>query len=501
MALGRNIIANYVGQGLRASLGILLVPVYIEYLGIESYGLIGIFGVLQAWLSLLDLGLKPALSREMARFSGGAHSAEWIRDLLRTIEIIGFSVAALVAVGLAVASPWLAENWVTSKTLSTDTVVLSFRVMGLVTALRFVENIYTSSLVGLQRQVLENAVSSVAAVVRGLGAIAVLHWGSRTVSAFFAWQAVVSVVTVFALAWGVYRQLPKTERSARFSRASLEGIWRFASGILVLTLQSLLLTNLDKLVLSKVLTLEQLGHYVLAGVAANSLGMLSQPVASALTPRFTELATKGAQRELADAYHFGSQTVAVLAGSAAVVLITFSERVLILWTKKPELAGPVAPLMAVLVLGSLFNGLMYVPYQLQLAHGWTRLTTIFNAVLIVIVVPTLFLVAPSKGAAGAAALWAGINASYLLIAIPIMHRRLLPDSMWQWYLRDTLRPIAVAVVVCQLWRLTLAPTGGRFTELLAIGLISTTTLAAAAVTAPGFGARILSRLRPARPAG
>jgi len=54
------------------------VPLYIKYLGIEAYGLIGVFAILQAWLRLLDMGMKPAINREMARFTGGAHNAQSI---------------------------------------------------------------------------------------------------------------------------------------------------------------------------------------------------------------------------------------------------------------------------------------------------------------------------------------------------------------------------------------------------------------------------------------
>ena len=71
MSLRRNVLANYLGQGWRAIMSLAFVPVYIKYLGIEAYGLIGIFVMLQAWLTLLDMGMKPALAREMARFTGG----------------------------------------------------------------------------------------------------------------------------------------------------------------------------------------------------------------------------------------------------------------------------------------------------------------------------------------------------------------------------------------------------------------------------------------------
>ena len=66
-------------------MGVVFVPVYIHYLGIESYGLIGLFALLQAWLTLLDMGMTPTLSREMARFTGGSSDGQSLRDLLRSV--------------------------------------------------------------------------------------------------------------------------------------------------------------------------------------------------------------------------------------------------------------------------------------------------------------------------------------------------------------------------------------------------------------------------------
>jgi len=185
VSLKKNVVANYCGQGWQALMGLAFIPLYIKYLGIEAYGLIGIFAILQAWLSLLDMGMKPALGREMARFTGGAHNAQSIRDLLRSIEIIGIAIATGVALGFWAASGWLASHWVTARSLPSDVVAQAFSVMGVVTALRFVESIYVSSIVGLQRQVLHNAATSVMATVRGLGAVGLLAWVSPTIGAFF----------------------------------------------------------------------------------------------------------------------------------------------------------------------------------------------------------------------------------------------------------------------------------------------------------------------------
>ena len=68
--LKRNLVANYAGQAWSAVMGLAFIPVYIHYLGVEAYGLIGLFAVLQAWLALLDMGLTPTLAREMGRYTG-----------------------------------------------------------------------------------------------------------------------------------------------------------------------------------------------------------------------------------------------------------------------------------------------------------------------------------------------------------------------------------------------------------------------------------------------
>ena len=73
--LKRNLIANYLGQGWTALMGLAFVPLYIQYLGIEAYGLIGLFAVLQAWLALLDMGLTPRRFQVRALASRGQGAA------------------------------------------------------------------------------------------------------------------------------------------------------------------------------------------------------------------------------------------------------------------------------------------------------------------------------------------------------------------------------------------------------------------------------------------
>jgi len=493
--LKRNLIANYLSQGWIALMGLAFIPLYIKYLGIEAYGLIGLFGVLQAWLSLLDMGMTPTLNREMARFTGGTHSATSIRDLLRSIEIIALGIATLAGLGIWAASGWLASDWLRAENLPIDTVAQAFTIMGAVTAFRFVEGIYRSAIVGLQRQVLYNAVNSALATLRWLGAVGILMWVSPTIEAFFIWQGVISLLTLGVLASVTYRTLPNAERHGQFSIPALRGIGRFVGGMIGITFLSLLLMQMDKIMLSKLLTLSDYGYYTLATVVAAALYMLTGPITQAWFPRLSELHANNQQAELITKYHQGAQLVSVFMGSAGIVMIVFAEPILQLWTRNAELAHRSATLLSLLALGNLLNGLMWIPYQTQLAHGWTGLTTRINIVSVAIIVPTILWATPRYGAEGAAWVWVGLNAGYVLIGIHFMYRKILTHEKWRWYGQDVLQPLLAASTVAILLHWALPTDLAYLYQLIGLLVASSLTLLASAFAATYVRYSLLAQLR------
>ncbi len=472
-------------------MGIAFVPLYIKYMGVEAYGLVGVFTILQTWLTLLDVGTRPALAREMSRYSVGARDIQSIRNLLRSVEILGAAIAGAAAVCIAIASHWLAAKWLSTSTLSTGAIAKAMSIMGMVAAFRFIENIYVSGLFGLDRQLLPNAVMVITSTIRGIGAIAVLAWISPTVTAFFVWQLAISIATTLAYAWSLHRILPKAASPARFSVAALVGVRRFAGGMLGITFLALLLTQVDKMLLVHLLSLEAFSYYTLAGVVAGGLNSLTLPIATTYYPRFTQLVTVGDHELLANIYHQAAQLLAVVAGSAAVVLIVFSDRIMLLWTGNPTLTEHVSELLAVLTLGTLMNGLMWIPYQMQMAHGWTSLTVFVNASAVALLVPAIVIIVPRYGGLGAAWVWVVLNVGYLIIDIYFMHRRVLKSEKWRWYRDDNLLPLLSAATVAVLFRYAL-PTGiGKVGEFGALAVTACAVAAAAALSAPLIRSRVV----------
>jgi O-antigen/teichoic acid export membrane protein len=499
---GRNILANYVGQGVASLLSLALVPVYIGYIGMESYALVGLFAVIQAWLALLDLGMTPTLGREMARFSARVVPVQFIRDLLRSLETIYFALAAMVALALTLGAGWLAEHWLKVEHLPLQAVAGALSMLGIVVALRFCEGIYRSGLMGLQQQVWVNVAGTLLALLRSLGALAVLALVSPTVQAFFVWQGLVSLLTLVVLARRLHSSLPQPPAPARFSWDALIEVKNFAGGIFGITLLSLLLTQIDKVLLSRLLTLTDFGYYLLASTIAAALYLVSAPIGQAMAPVLVRLVEDGAPEPLSNAYHKASQLVTVLLVPAVLLMVLFPQGVLFAWSGDPVLAARTAPILALLALGTFVSAQFQIPYQLQLAAGWTGLILRMNIVGVAFLVPALLWAVPREGVVAAAAVSVTMNLFYLLIGIPLMHRRLLKGAMWQWYVADLAMPAAAAMLAC-VPMLIIVQTSepgrlGWLALLLATGALSVT---AAAMAAGRIRPDVLRRLRLARVRG
>jgi len=495
MTVRRNVIANYLGQGWTTLMGLAFIPVYIRLLGIEAYGLIGIFALLQTWLSLLDLGLTPTISREMARFTVGGHDPQSIRDLLRSVEIITLGLAALVSVGVWASSAWLAANWLDAESLSANAVANALAIMGAVVGLRFVESIYRSSIVGLQRQVALNAVVGVVATLRGLGAVGILVWISPTITAYFVWQGIVSAITVGALGILVHRSLPPSTRTSRVSLEPLREVWRFAAGTVTLTFLGLLLSQADKVILSSILSLSAFAIYSLAYTGASAVRLLAIPIDQAVFPRLTQLHQEGDQRGLAHLYHRATQYSAVLMGGIGLFLAVFGREVLVLWTQDAALADKTYAVLWILVIGMILNGIMNTPYYLQMAAGWTDLLVRVNAVMVVMFVPLIYVLAQTFGVTGAAASWVLLNLVYAVAVAQLMHRRLLPSEKRDWYTKDVLLPLVAAAATALLLKRIVPAELGILPMILALSLSLAVTVTVAAVAAEYVRAALIGQLR------
>jgi O-antigen/teichoic acid export membrane protein len=492
--LKKNIAANFVGRIWQALMALIFIPIYIKFMGIEAWGLIGIFATLQGIFGLLDMGLSSTLNREMARLSILPHKEQEMRDLVRTLEAIYWSVSVFVGIAAISLSPIIAHHWIKAGQLSTTTIEQALLIMGFVMALQMPIGFYSGGLMGLQRHVLLNAINICVSTLRGAGAILILWLLSPTIQAFFLWQIIISSINIFLLASFFWRRLPRGDNKAVFQKQLLKGIWRFTAGISGITILATILSQLDKIILSKILSLEMFGYYALASTVVTSLGHLILPAFSSIYPRFTQLVSINDQEGLKRFYHKSCQFMSILILPAAIVIAFFSYEILLLWTQDPKMAEKSYLLVSILICGTALNGLMHLPYALQLAFGWTRLSVFKNVIAVILVVPLIFYMSTHYGAFGAASVWLVLNLGFVFFEIPIMHRRLLRKEKWRWYWQDVCLPLMTCVLIAGLGRIFVSRPISQFMMLLYLIIISVLTLGIAAITTPVTKTWLLKQL-------
>lgn len=436
MSIRVNLVANYIGQLYSALIGILLVPLYIEYLGIEAYGLVGFFTTLQGWFMLLDAGLTPAIGREAARFNGGAIDALNLRRLLRSLEGIVIAVGTIGATAVALGAGLIASSWLQPEQLRQEDVALAVALMGITIALRWISGLYRAAIGGLEDIVWLSGFSIVVATLRFVLVIPVLHYVGSTPTLFFGYQLAVAVLEMLVLIGHTYRSLPIVRQRVSWSLKPVREVLPFALGSGIATVVWVLVTQTDKILLSGVISLSEYAYFSMAVLVASGVTLLTAPISGALVPRLTRLGASGDNAGLMRLYRDATQLAAVLATPLVLVLAIFPEQVILAWTGKADVAANAASVLTLYAVGNGVLALAALPYYLQIARGDLSLHTAGNVLFLLLYVPSLFFAAKHFGAHGAGYAWIAANVLPFLTWLPLVHRRYLERMHVDWMLRD-----------------------------------------------------------------
>jgi len=479
----RNVFANLASAGWSAALGVLCLPLYIKLMGVEAFGLVGIFAMLRSVFVVLDLGIGATLCREIARLVAEGDNIREQRDLVFTLQFIYWLMALTIAATIFLLAPTVAHHWVRAETISTGTLTNSIRMMGIALALQFAFVFYQGGLIGLQRQVLLNGITVSQVTLRSLGALLALHLISPIPEVFFAGQIVAGAAGTGAVAVSLWRCLPASHgKRVRFRPEIIRRLWRFSAAFAANSVTNLGLLQGDKIILSRLLSLEMFGYYALAHGIASGLYAVIMAVVVAIFPQFSGLVARGDEAEISRAYHRGCQLMSVMMVPVAVTTVIFSREVLLLLTGDPVIVEKVYLILTLVAGGMLLHGLIQPLYYLQMAYDRWRPIARANLILLLCFIPLYLLMARRYGGTGAASVWVILNVCYLFI-LPFMYRPVMRGQQWRWLFKDVGLPVAGVLVIVGAAYWLLPAHSSRF-ELLAyliatglLGMIAAAALA------------------------
>ena len=467
MSLKSNVAANYASQIYTTLIGIVLVPLYVQMMGAEAYGLVGFFAMLQAWFNLLDLGLTPTIARESARYRGGAMSALAYRRLYRSLGLIFAAVAIVGGAALLLMADTVARQWLKASSLPAADVSAAIRIMAVCVALRWMGGLYRGVVSGSERLVWLSGFTALVATLRFAGVFASMAVWGFTPIVFFWHQLAVAALEAVVLLVMCQRLLPAVSslgEAIGWSFKPVQPLLRFSLTIAFTSSVWVLVTQTDKLILSGVLPLAEYGTFTLAVLVAGGITIISGPISTALMPRMARLHAEGRHDEVRRLYNLSAQFISVVAGSLAVTLLVCADTLLFAWSGNAELSTAAAPVLRLYAVGNGLLALGAFPYYLQYARGNLRYHLIGNVVLVVVLVPAICLAALQAGGVGAGWAWVAMNALYLLFWVGYVHAKLEPGLHGPWLAGNVfaiLLPTVGVGLLLGTWRSGL---GGRWLE-------------------------------------
>lgn len=430
----RNILANLLGSGWIIGLTILTTPLQINILGIEAYGLVGFIATLQMAFTVFDLGLSSTITRELAadHSPGRTHSIA----LIRTGATIYWIFALVVGITLVGFSDSIARDWFKAKQIDVSLLAQGLRVIALYLALRWPVALYIGILSGLQRMDILNTVKVLTASARlGGGIVVLLIW--RDLQALLWWMSFNAFVEVLAYAFVCQRAYSAMPWRPGMSWPALKAVWRFSLSMSALAVLAMLIVQLDRLMISKMLTLDVLGYYSLAYNTSAGITVLIASISSAVFPSFAAAYSEGTPGVLLRRYDNANRVVLFVAGCAVFALIFFGNPILSLWTNPAAAAGAWQP-MALLAAGFWWSAAISNAYNVSVASGNPNWPLKVNLLIAVPYAVGLYWMIGRFGINGAAGTWLLLNLSYALILVPKVHRTVLRIGTLRWFFRTLL---------------------------------------------------------------
>lgn len=416
----KNILANYLGMGAVVLAPVLALPWYLSELGPKQFGLIGFIAMLQAVLGMLDAGMSQALVREVAvRFDTTDQGRHKTASLLLVFERLYWGFALCAAVAVALMAETIAKFWLNLDGLPISTGQGAVYGAAAIFAVQFPGSIYRSLMAGGQAQVALNGIMASGALMRHIGGVVVVFaWPA--LSTYLVWHAVITLLETLVrgrFAWSLV-QVTRTE--VWWNSNELRSVWRLVVAMSGATLLGALTVQMDRIILSRMVGIEQFGYYTIAATVAVGSLQLIYPLIQAVLPRAIQLRNDPVELRRLSIKLAG--LMCTIIGLGAIAFAIAGMWFLKVWLRSPEVGAQVYPMLAVLLAGSAVNALYNVGYVNWLVNQEVRRVLQVNVLALLFSVILIPLFVTWQGAIGAAFGWLAINLIGFVLSLGWLRR-------------------------------------------------------------------------------
>lgn len=348
--------------------GLASVPTFLHFLGSEAYGVVGLYLSLIALTGVVDMGVPVSANRQISVLLAQQASILQISQTVRSLETFVWIVSTLLLIGLSLSVDYLASEWLNMVALSVDEVSSALTLAAFAIALRFPIAFYNNCLFALNRHASANILISTAAMLRFVFPVLLFLSFSPSLELLFYSQILVSVLEVLFCAKLVWQE------KMRFfcGLASLEAlrpITKMMGSLTGLSLTAIALSQLDKIVLSRIVTLDVFGVYSASYSIAMGVLPIAYSIGNASFPQIVRYHACNSAQEFQKVLRKSLILIIILTTPIVSSFVFYSSQLTKIVENFTDQGGLLLTYLALLVVGAFVQCLGVVLHGALIAQG------------------------------------------------------------------------------------------------------------------------------------
>jgi len=388
--IAQNVLSNWFALAATTVIAFFLSPFIVHHLGNLGYGVWVIIMSLVAYMGLLDLGLRGAVTRFVSKGSAQENHAESSQAVSGALWIRLWISSAIIVAGL-ILSAGFNHIFVIPVALQQPA-----RIALLVTAVTVSMNlwcgVFAGVLVALHRYDVTSGVSIVQAVLRAAGIVFLLRSG-HGILALAIWDLCTGITAnaiTIVFCFRIYPQLKLV--FGRPDRSTLIKLWNYSFWAFLINLALQVTYYTDNLVVGAFLSPAAVTLFAIGGILIG----YSRQIVSSMTSTFTPLAStfeaQGSYQNLRRLVIHGTRAALLVSLPIEVALFFRGHTFIRLWMGE-QYAQPSGTVMQILLLSLVFStanttsaGIVYGMEKHKRIAIWGMIESVANLSLSVILV-------------------------------------------------------------------------------------------------------------------
>ena len=362
----KNVIANWLGLLTSITVGFFLTPFILHRLGDTAFGLWILMGTLGGYYGLLDLGIRNAVIRYVARYAASNDENE-LSGVIST-SLFTYAGICLVLLVLTGMTAWKLEWLIHISAEWSHPAKLLLIIFGTGTALGFPLGVFGGVLEGLQRFTWTNGVQGITALVRAWLVVVTLEkgYGLLTVACITVALNVLSSALYIPL---VYHFCPALEVKWRHAgKGTLRILAVFGLVTFWVGIGITLRFQVDAVVIGAFLSVPAISMFSISSKLVSYASDFVQSMATVFTPMSSHFDAKGDGHQLRRILLIGNRYASFVVLPITLIFVIVGKTIIRVWVGSRYL--PTYPVLVILIL-PLTLGLMQAA-STKVLYGMAR---------------------------------------------------------------------------------------------------------------------------------